>query len=333
MGDVPSAIDGRGREISYLRVSVTPRCNLRCAYCFPEGGQLYPQRYDILSLRQIARLVAIFSGAGIRKARITGGEPLVRKGIATLISDIRKIEGIEEITLTTNGVLLEGMIPRLKQSGVDRVNISLDSLKPERVKAISGYDVFPKVMGAIEKIISGGVWPLKINVVAIKGVNDDETLDFAELAVRFPLEVRFIEMMPVAHNKLWKGAAAISGAEIKKIIEETHVLTPVADAGGIRGPAEVYTIGAGTGRIGFVSPISKHFCGGCNRLRLTAEGSLRSCLFSGKEVDLKEGFETGQPDDWFLARFYEALSGKPDGHNLASTRAERSGRPMMAIGG
>jgi cyclic pyranopterin phosphate synthase len=325
-------IDGYGRSVSYMRVSVTPRCNLKCAYCMPEGEHIYPAG-DILTIKEITRLIKIFSSAGIRKVRLTGGEPLVRKGIARLVSDLKDLSGIDEVTLTTNGVLLGGMIKPLKEAGLDRINISLDTLQPERMRKITGYDVLDKVLGAVDKIITDGTWPLKLNVVAIRGVNDDEILDFAALAARLPLEVRFIEMMPTPGNSFNENLP-LAGGEIEEIIRSQYRLIPIENGFHGSGPALAYDISGGAGRIGIVSPMSKSFCRSCNRLRLTAEGRLRSCLFSEEETDLKSGLLRGEPDRWFLKRFYSALQCKPEGHGLDfKTPAKKGGKPMTLIGG
>ncbi len=320
--------------MSYIRVAVTHRCNLQCAYCVSgDGGLIYPNQHDILQLREITRLIRIFAPLGIRKVRLTGGEPLMRKGLYTLIKNLKGIEGIEEITMTTNGVALKKMIPKLRDAGLDRINISLDSLKPERIEKITGSDVFGLVMETIEHIAENGIWPVKINVVAIRGFNDDEVTDFADLAAKMPIEVRFIEMMPTAHNRLWDGKSAIPCDEIKKAIARKHELVSEKKHR-LGGPAEVYKIKNGAGKVGFISAISKHFCSECNRLRLTAEGQLRSCLFSDAEVDLSEGFRRGETDGWFLKKLDEALQIKPEGHRLKpTTPTSPCDKPMISIGG
>ncbi len=329
--------DSFGRRVDYMRVSVTPRCNLRCAYCMPAGRKIYPDG-GMLTIADITRLLRIYAPVGIRKVRITGGEPLVRKGISRLIKDLKAIEEIKEVTMSTNGVLLEKMIPELREAGLDRINISLDTLRPERMKEISGHDVFDKVMRVIKRIVDEKIWPLKINVVAIGGVNDDEIDDFARLAHDLPLEVRFIELMPTSHNRLWGGGSFISCGDIESRIKERHALVPVKrgmnSGSPMRtGPASVYSIEGGRGRIGFVSPLSKRFCDDCNRLRLTAEGKLRSCLFSDEEVDVFAGFQNGADDKWFMDRLAESLNCKPRGHEL-DENSETSGlKPMTDIGG
>lgn len=324
--------DRFGRGVNYIRVSVTKRCNLRCAYCMPMDGSLVRSNNDLLTIRQITRLVALFAPFGVRKVRLTGGEPLLRKEIFSLIRDLKHISGIDEVTMTTNGVLLEKIIPQLREAGLDRINISLDSLKTERVRAISGHDIHTPVMRAIRRVTDERLWPLKINVVAIRGFNDDEILDFAQLAHDLPVEMRFIEMMPTAHNRLFSGRSIIAAAEIKRTVRERYDLRPVPHTS-IGGPAEVYDIVGGAGRIGFVAPLSKHFCGGCNRLRLTAEGALRSCLFNDAEVDVRRGFLEGAPDQWFIDRFRESLAIKPAGHGLSAASSAPCEKPMAAIGG
>lgn len=244
MDGMETGRDAFGRTIDYLRISVTKRCNLRCAYCMPADGSLVYPRNDILKISEILRLAAIFAPLGIRKVRVTGGEPLVRKGVAALVRGLKRTEGIREVAMTTNGVLLEKMIPALKDAGLDRINISLDSLRKERVRALSGADVHCAVMRAVHSVAESDIWPLKINVVAIRGFNDDEIEGFAGLANRLPLEVRFIEMMPTAHNRLFAGRACIPAAEIENRIRERFrlVAAPRPLSGG---PAVVYNIEGG----------------------------------------------------------------------------------------
>jgi len=299
----------------------------------PEGEHIYPNR-DTLTIKEITRLIKIFSSTGIKKVRLTGGEPLVRKGIARLVSDLKELPGIDEVTLTTNGVLLGGMISSLKDAGLDRINISLDTLKPERMHKLTGYDVLDKVVSTIEKISANSTWPLKLNVVAIRGLNDDEILDFAALAHRLPLEVRFIEMMPTPGNRIDGKNLPLPGSEIEEIIRLRYGLNPIENLHNMSGPAMTYGISGGAGRIGIVTPMSKRFCSSCNRLRLTAEGRLRSCLFSEDETDLKSGLLSGEPDEWFLERFRSALKCKPEGHDLGfKTPNQSAGKPMPLIGG
>ncbi|MFQ5432708.1 MAG: GTP 3',8-cyclase MoaA [Nitrospinota bacterium] len=327
-----NSVDRFGRKVSYLRVSVTPRCNLRCAYCMPKDGPpLYPDK-EMLTIKQITKLIGIYAPLGINKIRITGGEPLVRKGIATLIRDTKAVKGIDQVTMTTNGVLLGKMITRLTEAKLDRINISLDTLRPERMKEITGYNVFDKVMPVIKKIAVEQIWPLKVNVVAIQGINDDEILDFAKFASNLPLELRFIEMMPTAHNKLWKDKTYVKNSELEKRIRERYELVPVKQ-NRFSGPAVVYNIRGGKGRIGFVSPISKHFCEDCNRIRLTAEGKLLSCLFSNNEVNLLPGLKNNEKDEWFIDQLNYALKCKPMGHDLDSDSDTANIRPMISIGG
>lgn len=323
--------DGFGRSISYLRVSVTRRCNLKCAYCMPADGGLIHPKGDILTIRQITRLVSLYAPLGIRKVRLTGGEPLMRKGIAALVRDLRAAPGIDEVTMTTNGVALTRMVPALLDAGLSRINISLDTMRPERMRSLTGYDAVQTVLGAIRTIAEKGVWPLKVNVVAIRGFNDDEIPAFARLAYDLPVEVRFIEMMPTAGNRLWDGRGCIPSSEVEKTVRMEYGLAPSPRGSG--GPAVVYDVRGGAGRIGFVSPLSRHFCGDCNRLRLTAEGKLRSCLFSDREIDLRPGFIDGEEDGWFLEQFARAMAIKPEGHGLGATSPAPCTRPMAAIGG
>jgi cyclic pyranopterin phosphate synthase len=326
-------LDKNGREINYMRVSITPRCNLRCAYCLPSGQGVSTNNRDLLSDKNLIRLITIFATMGIKKVRLTGGEPLVRKGLAELVRDIKRINGMEEVALSTNGVLLLDAIDGLLASGLDKINISLDSLKRERIKEISGFDVLPKIEGAIRKIISDGLWRLKLNAVIIKGFNDDEINDFAELAAIYPLEVRFIEMMPTAKNRLWDGKKPLTGAEIMSKVETKYRLMPIFNREKTGGPARVYAIASGKGRVGFISPMSEQFCDSCNRLRLTAEGTIRHCLFSDMEVDLRPGLAANAPDEWFRDKFLNALIHKPAAHNLTMQSPPPCSRAMVSIGG
>lgn len=256
----------------------------------------------------------------------------MRKGIATLIKDLKSIKGIDEITMTTNGVSLKKMIPKLRDAGLDRLNISLDSLRPERLQELTGADIFSKVMDTVEHIVENKIWPVKINIVAIRGFNDDEVLDFAELAAKIDVQARFIEMMPTAQNRMWENRTCIPVTEIEKKIRQRYELEPV-QGGSSSGPAKVYKIKNGAGEIGFISAISNHFCDTCNRLRLTAEGKLRSCLFSDYEVDLSDGFKRGETDGWFVDKLKESLKAKPERHKLDTDSKPPCIKPMISIGG
>ncbi len=329
-------IDNFSRTISYLRLSLTDRCNLKCRYCMPEDikGELQVlQHEDLLRYEELLRIVNIVVKMGMNKIRLTGGEPLVRKGVMDFIDALSHIDGLEEIRLTTNGVLLHEKAKGLYNAGIRKLNISLDSMRPERFKAIAGVDLFHKVWQGIETAEKIG-FDVKINVVAMKGVNDDEFVDFARLAVERPFQVRFIEFMPVGNDSTWDKATYISSSDLKGIIGETGELTPLAGRR-MDGPARVYSLQMKSGQkgnVGFISPISHHFCDTCNRLRLTSAGRLRACLLHDREADLKSLLRNGASDKELQDLIRQTILDKPKGHTLADDQANCSGQ-MSRIGG
>jgi cyclic pyranopterin phosphate synthase len=312
-----------------MRVSVTDRCNLRCVYCMPEEGVRQIVHKEILSYEEIARIIRIASGMGVRKVRITGGEPLARKNIQSLIKDISNIKMIEDLSLTTNGVLLERYADELRGCGLDRINVSLDTLRPERYREITRGGDFDSVMRGIEKARSAGLDPVKINMVPIRGLNDDEICDFAELTRTSPLHVRFIEFMPIGNGSLYDTKRHIPTRDIKKTVEKLGDLAAVR----LRknGPAKYYRLHGAEGVIGFISAMTHHFCRECNRLRLTADGKLRPCLFSETEIDLKTPMRRGITDGEIERLLKLSIEVKPEGHYLLERAGER--RPMSRIGG
>ncbi|GBE00515.1 cyclic pyranopterin monophosphate synthase [bacterium BMS3Abin07] len=312
-----------------MRVSVTDRCNLRCVYCMPPGGVRQIVHKEILRYEEIARIVGGSAELGVRKIRITGGEPLARKNIQALIRDIRSIDGIEDLSLTTNGILLEKYAAELKDCGLDRVNVSLDTLKAERYTEITRGGDFGTVMRGIEEALRCGLGPVKINVVPIRGLNDDEVLDFARLTVDTPYHVRFIEFMPVGDRAYYNEKMHIPTDEIKSVVESLGELKPVK----LRrnGPAKYYKLPGGEGVIGFISAMTHHFCRDCNRLRLTSDGKLRPCLFSETEIDLKAPMRRGAPDEEIRRLLRLAIEAKPEGHYILGKAGK--GRSMSAIGG
>ena len=334
--------DGFDRKINYLRISVTDRCNLRCVYCMPEEGIIHRQPRDILSFEQIYRIMEVASGLGVEKVRITGGEPLVRKDLPALVRQLRTISGLKEICLTTNGVHLADYAFSLKDSGLDRVNISLDSLNAEKFSRITRGGSLEGVLKGIDAAFSAGLVPLKLNVVLLKGFNNDEILDFAELARKRPLEVRFIEYMPTRLAAKPRAGAAdqdlfFSAEEAKLSCVGLGSLEPVNNDPAQ--PARLYRIAGFRGSIGFISPLSGSFCGNCNKLRLTSDGRLRSCLHSYVSVDLKEAMEKGVSDEDLAGLIQDACELKPQAHNLnarasfAASDQESEGFSMCQIGG
>ncbi|MGD8226363.1 MAG: GTP 3',8-cyclase MoaA [Desulfobacteraceae bacterium] len=320
------------RPINYLRLSVTDRCNLRCTYCMPEEGCAFVPHEEILTYEEILHLVRLSVQAGIRKVRLTGGEPLVRKGFLGFLERLGNIEELNEVTLTTNGVLLKEFAADIKECGICRINVSLDSLNAERFSRITGRDSFERVWQGIQEADRLGFSPIKINMVALKGINDDEILDFARLTLEKPYHVRFIEFMPVGEQNCWSWEKFISTDEIRSRIETLGTLRPIqADRFG--GPAERFALDGGKGEIGFIGALSNHFCTICNRLRLTAEGHLRSCLFSEQEIDIKTPLRNGHNDDHLLELIRLAMESKPQDHGPLGQGPRKCVRQMSTIGG
>jgi cyclic pyranopterin phosphate synthase len=324
-------IDRFNRNLNYLRISITDRCNLKCLYCVPQD--LIPKlpNHEILSYEEILRIVRVSVRLGISKVRVTGGEPLVRKGVYPFLEKLAGIEGLEDISLTTNGVLLKDNIEKIKSAGIKRINISLDTLNRERFEQITGHDYFHQVWEGIELAHQAGFHPIKINVVPIKGVNDDELVKIAGLSMDRPFHIRFIEYMPMGSDHMEIDRHLLA-PEIKKNIEQLGELFPV-DRRTNDGPAERFKFESGQGEIGFIRPISRHFCQTCNRLRLTASGQLRPCLMHDKQEDLKSIIREGCTDRELAEVFLEAVRHKPLEHNLEKDHNAGSAVQMCAIGG
>lgn len=340
-------VDQFSRTISYLRLSLTDRCNLRCIYCMPEEDQdpdskvktgKFLQHAELLSYEELLRVVRLTVSQGMNKLRLTGGEPLVRKGILEFIHQLAQLDGLSEIRLTTNGVLLAEYAERLYTEGVRHINVSLDTLMRQKFKQITGRDYFTRVWDGLQAARRLG-FRIKLNVVAMRGVNDGEFRDFARLALEQPFQVRFIEFMPVGDKNSWQKEKFISSEEIKLLIAELGSLTPYQRSYG-EGPARMYNFegkDGRTGSIGFISPISHHFCDKCNRLRLTSEGRLRACLLSDRETDLKTLLRHGATDQQLVDAIRQTITNKPQGHTLqqdllGADRQTCSGR-MSRIGG
>ena len=326
------SLDKNKRVINYLRLSVTDRCNLRCTYCMPDEGIDFVPHNEILRYEEILHIVRLSVRMGIRKIRLTGGEPLVRKGLIGFLRELNSVEGLNEITLTTNGVLLKEFAAEIKECGICRINVSLDSLKPDRFFLITGRDLFVPVWEGIQEAERVGFDPIKINVVAIKGVNDYEILDFARLTLERPYHVRFIEFMPVGDQNGWNAEKFISTDDIRRRIQTLGNLKSI-EASPLDGPAERFALEGGKGEIGFIGAMSHHFCTVCNRLRLTAEGHLRSCLFSEKEIDIKGPLRNGQDDSHLLELIKLAIENKPKDHGPLGQGPRKCIRQMSTIGG
>lgn len=327
----PALQDGHNRSVSYVRISVTDRCNLRCRYC--SSPTFAPHsRAQILSYEEILRLVNVLVGLGVDKVRLTGGEPLVRRHLDSLIARLNDIDGINDISLTTNGVLLEKLAAPLWAAGLRRVNISLDTLNPERFKEITGRDYFARVQAGIEAALAIGFTPVKINVVVMRGVNDDEIVKFALLTRKYPIHVRFIEYMPIGSASIWNPADMVSGTQIlEKISTEITELEPVISEFG--GPARLYCLPGAPGRIGVITAMSSHFCDSCNRIRVTSDGRLRACLLSDDEFDLREVLRRGEAPERIIEVVRSAVAAKSAEHGLACNAKRKCARVMSTIGG
>ena len=326
-----SLIDRHDRRLNYLRISITDRCNLRCAYCIPPNRIPRLSHDDILRYEEILRIVRVGVAMGITKVRVTGGEPLVRKGVIGFLEALSEIPGIEELTLTTNGVLLAEHVERIRAAGIRRLNISLDTLQREKFLRITGTDAFDRVWQGIEAAHRAGFAPIKLNVVALRGINDDEAVDFARLTFRLPYHVRFIEHMPIGESNL-KRTAPLLVPEIRTLIHPLGEMLPV-EKDADDGPAMRFRLKGALGEIGFISALSHHFCNSCNRLRLTASGQLRPCLLSDHQLDLKALMRTGCEDSQLVALFQQAVHNKPTDHNLAANDPAGVSCQMSSIGG
>lgn len=329
-------IDQYNRNINYLRVSVTDRCNLRCKYCMPKDGLSQIGHNDILRYEEMLRVIRAGVGLGISKVRITGGEPLVRRGIVDFIARLKSIPGLADISLTTNGVLLEQFAEDLFSAGIRRINVSLDSLNKEKYAAITRGGDLNAVLAGIHEADRVGFAPIKINTVAIKGFNDDEILAFAAHTIDKPYQVRFIELMPLGHVGGDNHSNYLSNDVVMGIIRQAYSLTAVnGQRNNIDGPARLYRIAGGQGGIGFISPVSQHFCHACNRLRLTADGHLRACLLLDEEVDLKGPLRDGCSDRELEDLIKQAIAKKPRGHTMIQEERHlrKCVKEMATIGG
>ena len=327
-------IDNYQRRANYLRLSLTDRCNLRCVYCMPLEGVPKLPHEEILRYEELLRLVRLAVGLGIEKVRLTGGEPLLRRDLVGFIRALKGC-GLKEISITTNGTLLAQCAHDLAAAGISRLNISLDTLRPERFAAITGRPLLAEVLRGIEAAQAAGLAPIKINVVVMAGLNDDEIIDFGRLSLERPYRVRFIELMPIGRQSGWRPERYLSGEEIKARLKPLGRLYALGRRGALDGPARRYRLKGAAGEIGFINPVSRHFCPTCNRLRLTADGRLRACLFSDREVDIKRALRSGLSDEELRAVFRQAMAMKPRRHPslLPGGPVRKCQRPMSQIGG
>lgn len=313
------------RHISYMRISITDLCNMRCQYCMPEEGVQKKNHQELLSFEEIVSIVKASVPLGIEKIRITGGEPLVRNGIIKLVEQIKQVNGIKEIAMTTNGSLLKKMAKPLQKAGLSRFNISIDSLNPVRYKEITRGGNLSDVLEGIETVLELGMVPVKLNTVVIGGLNDNEVSDFAEMTMNKPIDVRFIELMPVGQASQWAKERFISNDVLIERLGFMHSET--AEKGS---PAKYFRLPGAKGRVGFINPISHHFCHECNRLRLTSDGKLKPCLHSDEEIDLRPVLN--KPEKQITQVIEQAIDRKPEKHQLEQEHI-CTNRNMCQIGG
>jgi cyclic pyranopterin phosphate synthase len=321
--------DQFGRSIEYLRISVTDRCNFRCVYCMPEQGMAWLPKRDILSYEEIAEVVRQLAPLGLRRVRITGGEPTIRPALDTLIRELRAVSSVEDIALSTNGAKLVELAPILRAAGLDRVNISADSLRPERITAIARRDLGFDPVRAASAAQLAGLGPIKLNVVVMRGINDDEVTDFARLTIEHPWHVRFIELMPVGDMRELTWEHVVPSGEILATIGSLGALAPSSGPARGNGPATYYRFAGAAGTVGVITPMTHTYCGSCNRVRLTADGRLRTCLYGDHEVNLRDALRAGEPLEPLFRR---ALAEKPKEHNLLQMRVGGL-RALSQVGG
>ena len=324
-------VDGNDRVVEYLRVSVTDRCDLRCSYCMPPSGVDLAPRCEILRYRDLLELIEIFAELGVRKTRFTGGEPLIRKGIIGFLGQVNEIPGIERIALTTNGMNLARLAHSLKDAGVSSVNISLDSLSRDRFRSITGRDGLPSVLEGIQAAIDAGIESVKINMVVMGGVNDDEIVRFAELTRTMNVQIRFIEFMPATPN-VWDEKRFVPMSEIKKRVEAIGEIA-ACEKRQWGGPARIFRLAGAVGEIGFISSVSRHFCDECNRVRLTSMGGLLTCLFGKQDLDLKAMLRSGASREEIKKAIRAALVAKNAVRHMPIDGPDGRELPMSCVGG
>jgi cyclic pyranopterin phosphate synthase len=331
-GVLEPLVDGHGRTIGDVRISVTDRCNFRCQYCMPAEGLPWLERAAVLSYEEIERVVALLSAMGVHDVRLTGGEPLVRRELWRLVARLSALPEVHDLSLTTNGYLLERQVEQLVAAGLERVNVSLDSLSQDRFYAMTRRDSLAKVLAGLEAAERHPeLRPIKVNAVALKDFTEDEVVAFAEFARRKPYEVRFIEFMPLDGDRNWDSSQVLPNAEVRRLIHAVH---PLEEIGRVRsGTSRRFRFVDGQGEIGFISPVTEPFCGDCNRIRLTADGKLRTCLFSVNETDLREPLRSGATDAELERIVRDAVWHKELKHHVNEPGFVPPARSMSQIGG
>ena len=325
--------DSYGRAIRDLRISITDRCNFRCFYCMPTEAMEWKPKPEILTYEEIIQLAELFVSLGITKLRVTGGEPMVRRDVERLIARLSKIEGVEDLAMTTNAHFLRGRAPGLKEAGLQRITISLDSLDAERFALLTGRNELKQVLDGIDAAIEAGLYPVKINSVAIRGINDDQAVKFAAFAREKGVRVRFIEFMPLDNGKVWRRELVVPGEELRQRIHAVYPLERVPPDN----PSETarrwrFADGA-PGEVGFINPVTQPFCGHCSRIRLTADGMIRTCLFSTVEHNIKALLRRGVPIEELLDFIVAVVEKKEDRHHINDPEFVQPLRTMSCIGG
>jgi cyclic pyranopterin phosphate synthase len=323
-------VDSFGREHTYLRISVTDRCNLRCVYCMPHEGMEWKPKNQLLTYEEILRVSRVFVSMGINKIRITGGEPLVRKDLEVLIAQLADLNGVHTLAMTTNATLLEPKVQVLHDNGLTALNISLDTFHKDRFEKITRRDDFDRVIAGLNAALKTGFQSVKLNVVVIAGFNDDEIVDFVDFVYDKKLNVRFIEYMPFKDNA-WQSDRVVTFADMKELIGRKYKLRPLESERSA--VAKDFSIEGGTGTVSFISSMSDSFCSTCNRLRLTADGSIKSCLFYPSEINLRDRLREGATDAEIAEMIMYSLSMKPEAHPPAEEIAAQENRAMIEIGG
>jgi len=328
----PKLIDGMGRTIVNLRISVTDRCNFRCTYCMPADNVEFMERSNLLSFEEIQRVAQIVSRMGINRLRLTGGEPLMRKNLPVLIKMLNEVDGIDDIAMTTNAYFLKDQAQSLKDAGLKRLNVSLDALDPQKFRDVNRRDCLQSVLDGLDTARKVGFKSIKINAVAVRNFSETEIMSLIEMGRSDGFEIRFIEFMPLDSDKVWERDKVLFGHEIVNMIKDNYELVPIDNSLEI-GPASEYNFADGKGKIGIITAVSNPFCDHCNRIRMTADGKLRTCLFSTEETNLKELIRSGATDQTITETIKQAVLVKEPGHKINLDDFERPTRAMHAIGG
>jgi cyclic pyranopterin phosphate synthase len=327
-------VDSYGRRIKSMRISITDKCNFRCTYCMPAEGLPWLKKSQILSYEELERITRVAVSIGIEQVRLTGGEPLVRRDVPEFVRQLRKIEGLRSLSITTNGILLKQQAKALAEAGLTRINVSLDSLVREKFAKLTRRDQLDRVLEGLEEVEKyPSIHPIKINAVAVRGFSEDEVLDFVQFARKKGYVMRWIEFMPLDADQIWRKEDILTGGEIQSIIETQYgPLVPIT-SGDPSETARRYTFSDGIGEIGFINPVSEPFCSTCDRIRLTADGQLRTCLFATEETDLRAVLRSGGDDEAIARTIRHAVWHKELKHYIGDKRFRRANRSMSMIGG